>query len=255
MPTPYLNTDEIAAYLCVGDSMSIDLYPYLELAQTHPNVSKAVGAASLLYKNNSQLWPEFEGKDLVTALPNLKFLNIASDGATTYDFMEPECRRLLKDFGKQPLIATVTLCGNDLLNTMMRSASLQGNIAQDVRDILKRFEQVMHGLAASLPRTIFILNSVYDPSDKVGDLPGFPNFKNLLGYLDQVNEGICAYAAKTNALFADVHTHFLGHGLSAPREEQWYWEPNPIEPSARGASEIRRLWWQLLNDEDILPGH
>ena len=51
-----------------------------------------------------------------------------------------------------------------------------------------------------------------------------------------------------NALLADVHRHFLGHGVTAPEPERWYWSPNPIEPSARGASEIRRVWWAALEE-------
>lgn len=28
--------------------------------------------------------------------------------------------------------------------------------------------------------------------------------------------------------------------------DSWYWAPGPIEPSARGASEIRRMFWNAL---------
>jgi hypothetical protein len=49
-------------------------------------------------------------------------------------------------------------------------------------------------------------------------------------------------------LLADVHRHFLGHGVTAPAQERWYWSPNPIEPSARGASEIRRVWWAAVEE-------
>jgi hypothetical protein len=27
---------------------------------------------------------------------------------------------------------------------------------------------------------------------------------------------------------------------------RWYWRHNLIEPNARGASEIRRVWWDVL---------
>jgi hypothetical protein len=67
-----------------------------------------------------------------------------------------------------------------------------------------------------------------------------------------MNDYIRESARKKNALLADVHKHFLSHGLSAPPAERWYWEPNPIEPSARGASEIRRLWVQALQEEELL---
>jgi hypothetical protein len=47
-------------------------------------------------------------------------------------------------------------------------------------------------------------------------------------------------------MLAEVHAHFLGHGVSVLERERWYWRHNLIEPSARGASEIRRVWWDAL---------
>jgi hypothetical protein len=47
---------------------------------------------------------------------------------------------------------------------------------------------------------------------------------------------------------ADAHAHFLGHGVTAPEEERWYWKRSWIEPNAAGASEIRRLWLDALDD-------
>ena len=47
-------------------------------------------------------------------------------------------------------------------------------------------------------------------------------------------------------LLADVHRRFLGHGVTAPERDRWYWRRNPIEPNARGASEIRRVWLETM---------
>jgi hypothetical protein len=49
---------------------------------------------------------------------------------------------------------------------------------------------------------------------------------------------------------ADAHSHFQGHGVTAPAAERWYWKRNLIEPSAAGASEIRRLWLDALTSLD-----
>jgi hypothetical protein len=49
-------------------------------------------------------------------------------------------------------------------------------------------------------------------------------------------------------VLADVHRHFLGHGVTAPEDQRWYWRRNLIEPNARGASEIRRVWWEALQE-------
>jgi len=44
-----------------------------------------------------------------------------------------------------------------------------------------------------------------------------------------------------------IHDHFLGHGLSKPDPDaRWYWRHSIIEPSACGASEVRRLWLEAL---------
>jgi hypothetical protein len=48
-----------------------------------------------------------------------------------------------------------------------------------------------------------------------------------------------------------VHRHFLGHGVSVPQSERWYWARNLIEPNARGASEIRRVWQDAIGSLSI----
>ena len=50
----------------------------------------------------------------------------------------------------------------------------------------------------------------------------------------------------TTYMAPDVHRHFLGRGVTAAEGDRWYWRRNLIEPNARGASEIRRVWWALL---------
>jgi hypothetical protein len=88
---------------------------------------------------------------------------------------------------------------------------------------------------------------VYDPTDATGMLPGLEGYGRLpLEHLNRFNEHVRETAARVAALPADVHQHFLGHGVTAPEQERWYWSRNMIEPNARGASEIRRVWWEAL---------
>jgi lysophospholipase L1-like esterase len=232
--------------------MSIDLYPYLDLSQSNPNVSKEVGAASLLYKNKSSLWPEFDGKDLVSCYPNIKFFNLSEDGATTYDFLDPGYLNLLSDYANEVLIVTITLGGNDLLRLINLEQTGLVDLEKGIDDLVKRYEQASEMIMNAFPRSICILNTIYDPSDGTGVIPGFPNFADKLTWLERVNKHISNFAIEKNALLAKIHKTFLGHGLSAPVQERWYWSPNPIEPSARGASEIRRLWLEVLSAEDLL---
>ena len=83
-----------------------------------------------------------------------------------------------------------------------------------------------------------------------GRLPGLEGYGRLpLEHLDRFNQRVRETAgASPSVLLADVHRRFLGHGVTASEEERWYWRRNMIEPNARGASEIRRVWWELLED-------
>src|SRR5438045_1803588 len=82
-------------YLALGDSMSIDLYPALdageadvavalERAETAGNTAP-LGAASLLYRNDDERWPEEMGNDLVSRYPRIEAQTFARDGATIGD--------------------------------------------------------------------------------------------------------------------------------------------------------------------------
>jgi hypothetical protein len=70
-----------------------------------------------------------------------------------------------------------------------------------------------------------------------------------LEHLERFNDTVRRTAASLpRTMLADVHGHFLGHGVRAPEGECWYWSRNLIEPHARGASEMRRVWWRLLEE-------
>jgi hypothetical protein len=76
--------------------------------------------------------------------------------------------------------------------------------------------------------------------DDLGPLP--------LEVLDRLNAHIRSLAGGTpNVLLADAYTHFLGRGVTAPEADRWYWKRSLIEPNARGASEIRHLWLDVLD--------
>ncbi|HEX7939880.1 MAG TPA: hypothetical protein VF483_12910, partial [Gemmatimonadaceae bacterium] len=84
-----------AQYVALRDSISIDLYPALDAGETDVKVAlewdalagdvAPLGAASLFHRNVDARYPEFAGKDLVTALPGITLLNVAEDAATIGD--------------------------------------------------------------------------------------------------------------------------------------------------------------------------
>jgi hypothetical protein len=40
--------------------------------------------------------------------------------------------------------------------------------------------------------------------------------------------------------------------VSVAEEDRWYWRRSLLEPNARGASEIRRVWLEALLTAEIL---
>src|SRR5215475_1974838 len=83
---------EFTRYVALGDSVSIDLYPALDAGEVDVAVAlerdptagrvAPLGAASLLYRNADDRWPELAGDDLVSRLPGIEHRNLATDGAT-----------------------------------------------------------------------------------------------------------------------------------------------------------------------------
>ena len=86
------------------------------------------------------------------------------------------------------------------------------------------------------------------PGLGTGRLPGLDSDRRLpIEYLASFNQRVRVLARESGRiLLADVHRHFHGHGRTAPEADRWYWKPNPIEPNARGASEIRRVWLETI---------
>ena len=250
-----------SAYAALGDSMSIDLYPALDAGEIdvavalerdpHAGSVAPIGAASLLHQNDDARWPEEQGQDLVTRYPGVTFANLASDGATIGDVFGEQLP-LLEESDEETLL-TLTVGGNDLLSAFAnkpRSTLLEA-IARDVGDA---YEFLLDALRRARPNALIVLATVYDPSDRTARIPGVLEEAGPLPLhvLDGFNDRIRALAAGTPGVeLADVHAHFLGHGASVPEEDRWYWRRAPIEPNARGAHEIRRLWLTVLDDVEL----
>ena len=232
-------------YAALGDSMSTDHYPTCDVRGlgAPPARLDPLGAAALLHRNDDLRWPEFRGLDLESHSRRMEFLSLAEDGAMIDDVGTEELARLGRDSRSAGVLLTLTAGGNDLLDALASGRSLD----QAARRIERRYADLVETISEELPRATLVLTTVYDPTDGTGRLPGFESLGRLpLQYLERFNAHVRATAEAAGAEVADVHAHFLGHGLSAPEDERWYWKRNPIEPNARGASEIRRVWWELL---------
>ena len=221
--------------------MCISLYPELDAQTVLGRQITGLGAAALLFANNDEVWPEFTGRDLQSLFPGSELLELASDGATIPN-VEWQLQRA-RDVDAR--IATLTIGGNDLLEAFATSRT-DRDMSQQVDHIMSDYEKIVSAVREAAPGATLILTTVYDPTDGTGRLPGIDAVLPVR-YLHTFNDHVTETAGRlTKTRVADVHSEFLGHGVTAPPDERWYWPQSMIEPSMKGASEIRRLWLESL---------
>lgn len=253
---------EFTRYIALGDSMSIDLYPALDAGEIDVAVAlervpaagrvAPLGAASLLYRNADEQWPDDVADDLSSRYPGLRFENLATDGATIGEVFGEQLTQV--DSSDDPAILTLTIGGNDLLSAFGNRPK-RDLLDRIVADIVEAYDFLVDNLRSRFPAGTLILTTVYDPSDGTGKIPGVYDDRGTLPLdtVDRLNHHIRLLAGGTrNVLLADAHGHFLGHGVAAGDDaDRWYWRRSLIEPNARGASEIRHLWLRALRDADV----
>jgi acyl-CoA thioesterase I len=179
-----------------------------------------VHPGQLLLRNDDKLFPEFKGQDLLSRGP-ARLEHRAVDGATVQG-LAAQMRGLQREAA--PSLSLLTVGGNDLLR------GLAGDRGQGMRS----FEAQLDAFLRRLPLGPVLLGTVYDPT--FGD-----DSRNFLGVEARiaranhrrVNDIIAQMAARYGQL-VDLHAHFL------KGEPSWF--IHTIEPSLRGASEVRRAF-------------
>lgn len=231
-----------ARYIALGDSISIDIYPAADAQRRYPGRASTdrLGAASLLYENDDTMWPEFRGRDLRSQLPSVRFDDLTADGATTQSLLR-QVERITP--APERTLVTITAGGNDLLGEI----GFRGS-GDPVAPIAERLRAAVARVLELRPSSLVLVGTVYDPSDGTNRLPGYQRaLDREAEWLSEFNDFIRTLASTDPRLrLADIHRHFLGHGLTVPEDERWYLRESIIEPSARGASEVRRLWLDAL---------
>jgi lysophospholipase L1-like esterase len=235
-------THHRVVYAALGDSLSIDDYAG----------GPGRGAASLLWRNRDQDFPAWAGRDLTARVPTARLVLLASDGATSATVAGEQLGRLRR-LSVIPTLATVTLGGNDLLAAYGDATA--GRRA--IRTVVDNGRVVLAGLRSLMgSEAPIVVATVYDPSDGSGDTGrlGLPPWPEALALLTELNRVLRTLAGEHQALVADVHARFLGHGLAAgdptqsaarpPDRGLWYCDL--IEPNAWGAGEIRAAFWDTL---------
>jgi lysophospholipase L1-like esterase len=146
-------------------------------------------------------------------------------------------------------LITVTIGANDLLSAFEHKPrrSLLEAIA---RDVAEAYDFLLDAVRRARPNALILLTTIYDPSDRLGLIPGVLEGvgKLPLGVLDGLNAHIRTLARGTpDVALADAYERFLGHGASVPESDRWYWKRSLVEPNALGANEIRRVWRDALD--------
>lgn len=192
-----------------GDSI-LDCGRYNEFG-VHPG--------QLLVQNDDRLFPEFQGQDL-TSRGSARLEHRARDGATVEEL--PFQVQGLRATGRG--IALITVGGNDLLMGLI----------QDTGSGIAAFAEALDIFVRQLPIRPVLLGNVYDPT--LGD-----DSRNFVGVdpaiarknLQRMNTVIADIANRYGQLI-DLHANFLQGDPS--------WFTATIEPSLRGASEVRRAF-------------
>jgi predicted esterase len=190
-----------------------------------------IDPGQLLVRNDDKLFPEFRGQDLSSHGP-VRLEHRAVDGATVDSL--PTQSRNLAPAGKGAAILTVG--GNDLLRGLLI----------DSGPGIKAFATALDAFLRDLPVRPVLLGNIYDPTFG-NDALNFTGVDPVLARKNhqRVNAVIAELASRYGAL-VDLHAHFLTGDPS--------WVTHTIEPSLRGASEIRRCFLPPLLDLMGQPG-
>jgi lysophospholipase L1-like esterase len=236
--------EDLKLYVALGDSVSKDLassvMPMIRADRTWP---PEPGAASLLYQNRDDQWPEFAGRDLISRTASLDYVNLASNRAIIEDVLRTQLKALPQD-PAGPTLITTTAGGNDVLGLKTLSQRAGRETLDRSLDLLR---ELVQALRSRFMKPTIVLSTVYDPSDGAAQLGDGIVMRREWEWLQLLNAAIRQLAPDEGCVLADLHAHFLGHGLSErdPRK-RWYRSRTLIELNARGSSEVRRVWLNAL---------
>jgi lysophospholipase L1-like esterase len=178
-----------------------------------------VTPGGLLVTNDDRLFPEFQGRDLRSHGPT-RLEHRAIDGATVDDLPAQADGLAVAE----PALALLTVGGNDLMVGLLA----------DTGPGLAAFVARLEAFLRALPIRPVLIGTVYDPT--FGD--DRENFTGIAPRLARANHRrmneVLTELGGRYGRAVDLHAHFL------TGEPAWY--TRMIEPSLRGASEVRRCF-------------
>jgi hypothetical protein len=244
-----------ARYVTMGDGLSADLTPALDLKVADVSVAlerdarsgevPPVGAGSLLFRNDADRWPDFIGSDLQTLTGCGEIVRLAEDGASIGDIFGEQVLAL--EPSDAPTLITLTAGAIDLLSAVATRPA-PARMEAIVRDAVTGVIALAESLHAKHSDLTLVLNTLPDPTDGLGVFPDERDGEAVPpAALLQFNAQLRQRAAVLpETLVADAHAAFFGRGLTTPEADRWFWRRNPHEPSAHGASGLRACWLSVL---------
>lgn len=183
-----------------------------------------VTPGGLIVRNDDRLFPDFRGRDLSARGPTT-LVHRAQDGARVGGLA-----RQIDGVEIPPgAIVIVTVGGNDLLGGLLRAGA----------SAVAEFEATLSAFARRLPAGSAYFGNVYDPTfgDDARNVFGIDAAQARAAHR-RVDNAIARVAASVDGTCVDLHGHFLTGDPS--------WMVRTIEPSLRGASEVRRAFLDAI---------
>jgi acyl-CoA thioesterase-1 len=204
-----------------GDSM---------LDCSHYN-DERVSPGTLLCENRDDLFPEFVGEDLRSVGP-VTLAHRARDGAVLHGLRAQYPRKAQPESA----CAIITIGGNDLLQGLISRPEDQLRAAWNAW--MDDFEHAIR----ECPVPTRLVGTVYDPTFRDPTIEarwGFGSLTELVrARLVAFNAQLAERTLRAGAVPVDIHGLFLSGDPS--------WVVEEIEPSIRGASEVRRAFLHPL---------
>jgi lysophospholipase L1-like esterase len=226
----------------------------------------------LLLKNDDATYPTWQGKDLSTKFPGIKYVHGAIAGSISGPYNDaisnaaPKLLDQIKALGSAypgDVLITITIGGNDLNDHAGDAAS--GLDTADRMQLATNLKAAMDAL--SVPgrlgsgKVYIVQTNIYDASDGMGNwksgggarCPPFDTGKQIdttvfSQWNDVIAKSIPSAGGNLTDTMMDLHALFSGHGFNSM--DDWYIS-DCIHPTKHGHQAIRAEMWRLVTGEKV----
>lgn len=267
-----------------SDAVRPDIFtqplPELGNVTLHVNLGDSIAAGygapfgssyrELLYKNDDETYPSYQGKDLATRYAGISSDSHAVSGASSDEILGQA--QNVDGNSEGDTLVTISIGGNDLLNDYQallsedKTRELAEKVKANLLEVIGHFSD-----ATNFPgKTTIAIMNVYDPTDGTGTIPldaqvvsiceVLKSLGPLLG--DKVlanfavfNAELRAFAESEGLLLVDISVGFLGHGFNYDQPQTPYYDSvdptlwfnvDCIHPNALGHHHLREMIWHTL---------